>query len=273
MALQPEDRYATPRALAEDVERWMADEPVGAWREPASRRLLRWLTRHRTGVTAAGAAVLVALAGTAAVLAVQTRANADLKHANDDLATANLKVTRANADLRSANERERQRFDLAMEAIGLFHGEVSEDLLLKEKAFAGLRAKLLSGAADFYGKLERLLEGQADPQSRAALGRAYHALGKLTVTVGRTAEGVAVHRQGLAVRRELAGRPGADAGAVLDVARSLHDIGVTLTITGDSTGSAASTGKARRWSRAWSPRAAGGTRPGSCWPNLCTGPA
>ena len=112
--------------------------------------------------------MLVALAGTAAVLAVQTRANADLKRANTDLGVANAKVTSANADLRAANERERQRFDLAMEAIGLFHGEVSEDLLLKEKSFAGLRAKLLKGAADFYGKLERLLEGQADPQSRGA---------------------------------------------------------------------------------------------------------
>ena len=28
MALRPEDRYATPKALADDVERWMADEPV-----------------------------------------------------------------------------------------------------------------------------------------------------------------------------------------------------------------------------------------------------
>ena len=42
MALQPEDRYASCRALAEDVERWMADEPVTAWREPLSRRARRW---------------------------------------------------------------------------------------------------------------------------------------------------------------------------------------------------------------------------------------
>ena len=34
MALKPEDRYASCQALAEDVERWMADEPVSAWREP-----------------------------------------------------------------------------------------------------------------------------------------------------------------------------------------------------------------------------------------------
>ena len=34
MALRPEDRYASARALAEDVEHWLADEPVSAWREP-----------------------------------------------------------------------------------------------------------------------------------------------------------------------------------------------------------------------------------------------
>jgi serine/threonine-protein kinase len=32
-ARHPDDRYATPRALADDVERWTADEPVGAYRE------------------------------------------------------------------------------------------------------------------------------------------------------------------------------------------------------------------------------------------------
>ncbi len=258
MATDPAGRYASARALADDLERWAADEPVSAWREPASRRVVRWLTRHRTGVTAAAAALLVALAGTAAVLAVQTRANRDLKRANADLEVANAKVTSANADLEAANakvtsayvnlcaanERERQRFDLAMEAVGIFHGEVSEDLLLKEKSFADLRARLLKGAADFYGKLERLLEGQADPQSRAALGRAYHALGKLTVTVGKRAEALAVQRKGLAVRRELAASPGAETEAVLDVARSLYDTGVTLDSTGDSAGSAASTAEA-----------------------------
>ena len=34
MALKPEDRYASPRALADDLERWLADEPVSAYREP-----------------------------------------------------------------------------------------------------------------------------------------------------------------------------------------------------------------------------------------------
>ena len=63
MATKPEDRYASCRALADDLERWMADEPVIAWNEPWNRKLVRWLTRHRTGVTAAGAAMLMALVG------------------------------------------------------------------------------------------------------------------------------------------------------------------------------------------------------------------
>ena len=52
MALRPEDRYASPRALAEDVERWMADEPVSAWREPSPAGR-RWARRNRTAVAAA----------------------------------------------------------------------------------------------------------------------------------------------------------------------------------------------------------------------------
>ena len=40
MALSPEDRYATPKALADDLDRWMADEPVSAWRKTWSRSLV-----------------------------------------------------------------------------------------------------------------------------------------------------------------------------------------------------------------------------------------
>ena len=44
MALTPEDRYASCRALADDVKRWAADEPVSACREPPAARLARWAT-------------------------------------------------------------------------------------------------------------------------------------------------------------------------------------------------------------------------------------
>jgi serine/threonine protein kinase len=89
LALRAEDRYATPRALAEDIEHWMADEPVAAWCEPWARRARRWERRHRTAVMAATTAVLVALAGMFSVLVVQVRANSELTQSNNALAAAN----------------------------------------------------------------------------------------------------------------------------------------------------------------------------------------
>ncbi len=74
MATQPEDRYASCRALADDVERWMADEPVTAWRRAVGRRARRWAKRNRTAVTVAAVALLAGVVGLSAVLAVQTRA-------------------------------------------------------------------------------------------------------------------------------------------------------------------------------------------------------
>jgi eukaryotic-like serine/threonine-protein kinase len=225
MARRPEERYNSPRKLADDVERWSADEPVSAWREPFSRRARRWTRRNRSAVSSLAASVLVALAGTAAVLVVQTQANDRLQQANTSLMVSNGLVNNANAELKSANQREKQRFDLAMDAIKFFHGEVSEDLLLKETLFAGLRTKLLRGAADFYGRLEGLLAGQTDRESRAALGKAYAELGELTAKIGDQAAALGVERKALDVRRALASEPEADVASKVDVVRSLIAVG------------------------------------------------
>src|SRR5262249_44624630 len=153
--------------LSEDIERWMADEPVSSWREPFTRRARRWGRRNWTAVSSLGASALVALAGMASGLAVQARANLGFEQTKDAVVEANARVRTANADLLAANRRERERFNLAMDAVGLFHGDVSEDLLLKERPFAELRTKLLRGAAGFYDRLAGLVKEQTDRESRA----------------------------------------------------------------------------------------------------------
>ena len=243
MALRPEDRYHSPTALAEDLERWMADEPVSAWREPWTRALTRWLARHRTGMTAAGSALLVALAGVTAVLAVQARLNRDLAaalvrvhSANVALAEANARVEASNEGLKAANAREVDRFSLALDAIRLFHGEVSEDFLLKEKPFQALRVKLLSGAADFYGKLERRLRDQDDPALCAGLAGAYEALGVITADISKWSDALAVRKKALAIRRELATKPGAGTEDLLSLAKCLSGFAESLGSLGDVDG-------------------------------------
>ena len=159
MALKPENRYGSPRALVEDVERWMADEPVSAWREPPIRRARRWARRNRTAVTGAGVALLAGVVGLSAVLVVQTQAKADIAQALD-------RETRANAALADANTKVQARYELAMAAIKTFHTGVCEDFLLKQDQFKDLRNRLLNSALDFYGKLGSLLGPETDVASR-----------------------------------------------------------------------------------------------------------
>jgi serine/threonine protein kinase/tetratricopeptide (TPR) repeat protein len=63
MAKAQGDRYQSPRDLATDVERWLADEPVLAHPDPFSVRLRRWGLRHRTAVAAAVALLLTSVVG------------------------------------------------------------------------------------------------------------------------------------------------------------------------------------------------------------------
>jgi formylglycine-generating enzyme required for sulfatase activity/Flp pilus assembly protein TadD len=61
MARLPDERYAEATELAEDVQRWLADEPVSAWREPWTVRARRWRARHRPLVASAATALVVML--------------------------------------------------------------------------------------------------------------------------------------------------------------------------------------------------------------------
>jgi eukaryotic-like serine/threonine-protein kinase len=245
MALKPADRYASCRALAEDVERWAADEPVSAYPEPSGRRARRWAKRNRTAVTAAVVALVASLAGLGAVAAVQTQAKAALAAKNLELTRANALVTKANTDLAAANAKVEARFNLAREAIRSFQDGVNEDDMLKGSELKGLRNKLLRSAAGFYEKLEKLLQGQSDRASRAILAQSYFELGELTEKIGIRPEALAVHRKAMAIRRELATGPDADATAKLDLARSLNVAGVLSHYTGDSAGALSAFEEAR----------------------------
>jgi tetratricopeptide (TPR) repeat protein/tRNA A-37 threonylcarbamoyl transferase component Bud32 len=210
---EPARRYPTAKALAADLQRWLAGEPVLARPEPFSARTRRWMRRRRTAVTASCVAMLMALGGLVMVLTVQARAN---------------------RVLRAANERERSRFDLAMEAIRTFHTGVSEELLLKEPQFQGLRTKLLHGAQEFFSKLETQLQAQTDPRSRRAMVQAYDELAALTDKIGSKTEALNLYRRELNLWRELARDVQLDVTDQAGVARCLLALGYSQYQTGQA---------------------------------------
>jgi hypothetical protein len=84
----PEGRYASPRALADEIEHWLADEPLSAWKEPWPLRARRWVSRHRTPVAAAAAALAVAALALAHLLHDYQLQNAKRKAQADGLIVA-----------------------------------------------------------------------------------------------------------------------------------------------------------------------------------------
>jgi tetratricopeptide (TPR) repeat protein/tRNA A-37 threonylcarbamoyl transferase component Bud32 len=75
MALTPADRYPTPNELADELEHWLADEPVSAFRETFAARARRWMKRHRSYVAAAAASALVAVTALAVGTVLLAAAN------------------------------------------------------------------------------------------------------------------------------------------------------------------------------------------------------
>jgi tetratricopeptide (TPR) repeat protein len=63
MAFEKKDRYATPLALAEDVERYLAGAAVDAYSEPLPMRIARWARRHRRRIVQSLTAACVIFLG------------------------------------------------------------------------------------------------------------------------------------------------------------------------------------------------------------------
>ena len=95
MSLRPQDRYATPKALADDLEKWLAGEPVSAWPEPWTVTARRWIGKHRTLVTGAAAAVLVTMIASIVVSALLGGLNHQLAESNEELTKARNEALQA----------------------------------------------------------------------------------------------------------------------------------------------------------------------------------
>ncbi len=144
MATRPEDRYPSCRALADDLECWLADEAVSAWREPWPVRARRWASRRRTLVTVAvGATALAAVVSTLSAWAT-ARALVSERHALADMTKALAAEKVALQDATISEERSHRMVEL-------FMSSVAEELSTVPGAEA-IRHRLLEQAATYYDK-------------------------------------------------------------------------------------------------------------------------
>ena len=151
MALRPEYRYASPRALAEDIERWTANEPVSSRQEPLSERARRWTRRHRTLVTTAVTVLLLGLIGLGGFATMLT--------------DKNRKLIAANEATRKAEKLADDRLDRAMAALEDYFDGFTQDVFLHEIPFT-LRQRLLGTQRQYYEQFVAELACHRNPSER-----------------------------------------------------------------------------------------------------------
>ena len=161
-------RYPSARALADEFEHWLADEPVAVYREPITVRLTRWGRRHRT-LVAAAAALLVA---TTVGLAVGTIL----------LGSANARTEQQRQVAQSHYLRAEANFRKAREAVDVYFTKVSQSRLLNVPGLQPLRKELLESAHKYY---QDFLRDRGDDSSvRAEAAEAWYSLGVITRDIG-----------------------------------------------------------------------------------------
>jgi eukaryotic-like serine/threonine-protein kinase len=218
MALRPEDRYATPLELAAEVEHWLADEPVSAYRDPPLARLGRWLRRHRGLTAAVAATVFVSLTGLAAAAAVLGAKNRELETANAN--------ERAAADLaNAAAERERMAADDARQTIEAMTSEDALKFLETQKELRPEQRAFLEQAVTYYG---RHAGAAAAAEGQARAGLAYHRMGWLQHRLGLHAEAEVAYRAAIADYERVAAEHPDVPGYCRGLAQSHNNLGFLL---------------------------------------------
>jgi eukaryotic-like serine/threonine-protein kinase len=203
MSVDPSDRYSSPRALASEMERWLADEPVVAHRGEWHERLARWGRRHRRGVEAAAAAlILVAAIAVVAALLVHS-AKQQAEHERDATRLALEAETVAKHEAHAALAAEREARLEARRALDNYVGMVIEEDVVAGEQVQPLRKRLLTDALKYY---EELVDNHDDGQARHDLANAILRVGRIHHATGSSDEAIAAFSQALTAFQELAAK-------------------------------------------------------------------
>ena len=146
MAREPRDRYGSPLELADDLEHWLADEPVGAYPEPARVRARRWMRKHPSRVTAAAVLLLATLVG---------------------LTIGTVLLDRANKQLEEQRQLASENFQAAREAVDTYLTKVSEEKLLKEPRLQPLRKGTAQVGVGLLPEVHQSASGRSKRAERA----------------------------------------------------------------------------------------------------------
>lgn len=137
MAINVADRYATAGELCEDLERWLADEPLGVYPEPWSRRFNRWVRDHQTSAASFAVLIVSALLFSGIIALLISRQNRDLRIANTIKTIAEQSardsLVKTEAAERIASNRYKLFSETAIKMISTLERQLSKDQSMRKE--------------------------------------------------------------------------------------------------------------------------------------------
>jgi eukaryotic-like serine/threonine-protein kinase len=220
MAVRMGDRYKSARAVADDVKRWMDDEPVSAYGDPIALRAARSVRKHPRLVTGVAAAVLVGVTA---------------------LGIAYSRESSINRELRMAKNETDRRLDQTLQAVEDYYSGVGAEVLLGQQEFHDLRARLLEKPRQFYEQLSSELASSKAPDKRTRflLARGRMRLGQIYRTLSRHDEARTQLESAIALLRESAALS-PDGAVQASWAKSEYELGLVQLSRADYRASEAS---------------------------------
>jgi serine/threonine-protein kinase len=185
MATGPQDRYGSARALGEEIERWMADEPVVAYAEPIGARARRWARRHHTAVVSSAWLLVASVIGLSAGLALLRAKQRETEVARANAVTNYGDALRAHRAADVARRDAETNFARAMDAVETMLVRVSQKHLVNLPHFEPVRRQLLEDALAFNQEFLARSGGSQAVVLQAA--RAYRFAGVIHRQLGQRA--------------------------------------------------------------------------------------
>jgi serine/threonine protein kinase len=182
----PAERYATALEMADDLRRFLADQPIQARRPTWTQRLRKWARRHQPAVAtgAISAALLVVFAFI--FLFISNRQIAEERNRKEE----------ALQQSKTSEETATRRLRETLRALDRMLTRVPDDRL-SDVSMDPERKAFYEEALEFYQRMLR--ESSTDPQLRLETIRAYYLMGKIRRIFGQFRQAEEPLRQAIAL--------------------------------------------------------------------------
>jgi serine/threonine protein kinase len=173
LAKDPAERYASARELAEDLQRFLGDQPIRARRPTLLDWAAKWSRRHRALVASAVGVLLLATAGLLLSTVLIARAHGEAK-------AAYLRERQKADEAEQERARAEKNFLQARRTVD-FLTQASAEELVDRPELLEVRQRLLEGALQYYQEFIDQHQGDSSTQaelvaSRARVGQILNAL-------------------------------------------------------------------------------------------------